>query len=153
MRRNSAISLSALALVLACAGQPAAAQETEAGARACVSEIDRISESFSLSGANESGRTFTQEPSTRKGATLGPQEHKEINEILQRARTAGEHGDGQACAQGLAQARMALRQVGVGGAQPGAPPRFGPNTRSGGGTSGGATGGGANGGGSGSGGR
>lgn len=149
MHRSTAMSLSALALVLACAGQPAAAQETEA--RACVSEINRISESFALSGANDSNRTFAQEPSTRKGATLGPQEQKEINEILQRARTAGEHGDGQACAQGLAQARTALRQVGVGGAQPGAPPRLGPNPRSG-GASGGATGGDASGGGSGSGG-
>ena len=150
MVRSTALSLSALALVLAHAGLPAAAQEE---ASACVKEIDRLSNSFSLPGRNDTDSAFAQEPSTRKGATLGPEQHKQISEILQNARTAGERGDGQACAQGLAQARMALRQAGVGGSQPGAPPPLGPNTRSGGGTSGGATGGGASGGGGGSGGR
>ncbi len=148
MYRSAAMSLPMLALALICAARPAAAQD----ASACVDAVDRLSESFSLAGANENGSTIAQEPSARKGASLGPEQHKQITDLLRQARTAGERGDGKSCAQSLGQARAGLREARIGSAQPGSPRGAGLSTESGDGTSGGVTGGGASGGGSSSGG-
>jgi hypothetical protein len=112
-----------------CLARPAIAQD----ARACVNEVDRLSASFSIEGGNDNA--IAHRPSARQGASLQPEQHKQISEILQEARAAGDNGDGQACAQGLGRARTALRQAGIGSAQPGAPAGTGLSPGSSGGSS------------------
>jgi hypothetical protein len=131
MHRSTSLSLPALALALTCATQPATAQD----ASACVNEVERLSESFSLAGANEQQGAIAQKPSARQGASLGPEQHKQISDLLQDARTAGERGDSQGCIQRLGQARTALREGGIGSAQPGSPTGTGLSPGSGGGAS------------------
>lgn len=112
-RRTSA---SVLVLALAYMAQPAAAQD----ARACVNEVQRLSESFPITDTKGQGsEAVTQAPSARQGATLGEEQKKHLDDLVRQARTAGEQGDGALCTQKLGEARVALREAGIGSTQPG----------------------------------
>src|SRR5688500_4728582 len=115
MYRGTLLPLSLMLLAITCLSRSAAAQDARAG----VNELDRLSSSFSIESGSD--RAIGERPSARQGAALQPGQHKQISEVLQQARAAGERGDGQACTQGLVRAREALRQAGIGSAQPGAP--------------------------------
>jgi hypothetical protein len=108
-----------LALALTGIAQPAAAQD----ARACVNEVQRLSEAFPLIGGHggRAGAAIAQAPGARKGAGLGEEQHRQIGDLVQEARAAGERGDGGGCLQRLAEARALLRQAGLGSRQPGSP--------------------------------
>jgi|SRR5689334_293088 len=111
---RSALSVAGLVALIGLPS-PAVAQD----AKACVNEVDRLSSSFSIEGGNDNA--IAQRPSARQGASLTTEQHKQISDVLRQAREAGENGDGAACTQGLGRARVALRQAGIGSAQPGAP--------------------------------
>jgi hypothetical protein len=134
MVRGVFTGASGLFLAMTCLAPIAGAQD----ARACVNEVDRLSSSFAIEGGNDSA--IAQRPSARQGASLQPEQHRQISDLLQQARAAGENGDGQACTQGLGRARIALRQAGIGSAQPGAPAGTGLSTGSSAGSAGGAAG-------------
>jgi hypothetical protein len=109
-------SASVLVLALACIAHPSAAQD----ARACVNEVQRLSESFPITDTKGQGsEAVTQAPSARQGATLGDEQKKHLDDLIHQARTAGEQGDGALCTQKLAEARVALREAGIGSSQPG----------------------------------
>ncbi|HYD32637.1 MAG TPA: hypothetical protein VEB64_17480 [Azospirillaceae bacterium] len=88
------------------------------------------------SGNAEPGR-IAQEPGVRAGASLGDEQRRRIQDLIQQAQSAGERGDGAGCLQRLGEARGLLRQAGVGSTQPGSPAGFGGTT----GTTTGGTGG------------
>jgi hypothetical protein len=108
-----------LALALTGIAQPAAAQD----ARACVNEVQRLSEAFPLVGGHgdQAGAAIAQAPGARKGAGLGEEQRRQIGDLVEEARAAGERGDGAGCLQRLAEARALLRQAGLGSRQPGSP--------------------------------
>ena len=111
---RSALSVAGLVALMAL---PSSAVGQDA--KACVNEVERLSSSFSIESGNDNA--IAQRPSARQGASLTPEQHKQISDVLRQARAAGENGDGAACTQGLGRARVALRQAGIGSAQPGAP--------------------------------
>lgn len=108
----SRLFLSVLALTLAT--PPAVAQD----ARACANEVERLAESFAPLGA---GERLEQQPSARRGAALDDQQSKSVQDLIGQARDAGRRGDGALCLQKLADARVMLRQAGLGSVQPGSP--------------------------------
>jgi hypothetical protein len=107
--------LSVLAVALTWGVSPAAAQEADA----CVDEVQRLAESFSLEPGREVDAAIAQAPSARKGASLGNEQRRQIGELVEAARNAGEQGDGAGCVQRLSEARLLLRQAGIGSGQPG----------------------------------
>ena len=112
-----------LVLALTCAARPALPQE----ARACVNEVQRLSEGLPL--VHAEGReedALAQEPGARKGASLPDERRKQIEDLVRQAGAAGEQGDGQGCLKGLAEARALLREAGLGSSQPGSATYGGP---------------------------
>lgn len=113
------IPMAMLVLALVGIAQPAAAQD----ARACVNEVQRLSEAFPLTGGSGQASTaIAQAPGARKGAALGDEQRRQIGNLVQEARAAGEQGDGTGCLQRLAEARALLREAGLGSRQPGSAP-------------------------------
>jgi hypothetical protein len=88
-------------------------------AQACLDEVRRLTEVFPLDERGDQAANIAAQPATRKGAALGQGQRKAIGDQIERARAAGEGGEGAGCMAGLAQARAGLREGGVGGAQPG----------------------------------
>jgi hypothetical protein len=109
------LPLSVLAAALTWAAQPDAAQDADA----CRNEVQRLAESFSLAPDGQMDAAIAQEPSARKGAELGNEQRRQIGELVRAAREAGERGDGASCLQRLGEARLLLRQAGIGSGQPG----------------------------------
>lgn len=114
MHRATPASL--LVLAMAGAPEPAAAQD----ARACADEVQRLAEGFGLNETTgQVDAAIAQEPSAREGASLQRGQRQQLGDLIQQARTAGERGDSQVCLQRLTEARVILRQAGVGSVQPG----------------------------------
>jgi hypothetical protein len=138
MNRRAPSTVLALALAARLV-EPAAAQEEEA--QACGDEVQRLEEAFPLDEATgEQAAAIAEEPSARKGAELERGQRQQVGDLIRRARAAAERGDGQACLQGLAEARALLREAGVGGGQPGLATDASPGTGSTGSGSAGAAG-------------
>jgi peptidoglycan DL-endopeptidase CwlO len=138
MSRRAPPTVLALALAARLV-EPAAAQEEEA--QACGDEVQRLEEAFPLDEATgEQAAAIAQEPSARKGAGLETGQRQRVGDLIRRARAAAERGDGQACLQGLAEARALFREAGVGGGQPGLATDASPGTGSTGSGSAGAAG-------------
>jgi hypothetical protein len=109
-------SAAVLVLVLMYAVRPALAQD----ARACANEVQRLSEGLPLLHAEgREGETLAQEPGARKGASLPDERRQHIADLVRQAAAAGERGDGQGCVKGLGEARVLLREAGLGSSQPG----------------------------------
>jgi hypothetical protein len=142
MRRLAPATVLASAILLACLVEPGATVAQEAEARACADEVGRLEAAFPLDEATgEQASAIAREPSARKGAALESGQRREVGDLIRQARAAAERGDGQACLQGLAQARALLREAGVGGGQPGLATSASPGTgSSGGGAAGGGGG-------------
>lgn len=110
------IPLPLLALTLTCLAGPASAQD----AGACAKEVGRLSDAFGVdAGSGEAEVALAQEPGSRKGAAMSSEQRRQVGDLVQQARRAGEQGDSKGCLQGLAEARALLRQAGLGGGQPG----------------------------------
>lgn len=109
-------SAAVLVLALMYAVRPALAQD----ARACANEVQRLSEGLPLLHAEgREGETLAQEPGARKGASLPDERRQHIADLVRQAAAAGERGDGQGCVKGLGEARVLLREAGLGSSQPG----------------------------------
>lgn len=125
MRRVSGLLIAtALMTALAHAGS---AQEADA----CRDEVQRVSETFGFL-RTEAGDSaaVAQEPGTRQGAELGDTQRREITDLLEQARSAGETGDGAGCLEALRTARVMLREAGFGSPLPGAATQAGSATGS-----------------------
>jgi hypothetical protein len=106
-----------LALVLPLAG--AAADARGQDAQACVDEVARLVERFPLDAEGEQARAIAGAAGARKGAALSEGQRRAIGSDIEQARAAGGRRDGKACLEHLNAARLALREGGLGGLQPG----------------------------------
>jgi hypothetical protein len=104
-----------LALAMTCIARAAGAQD----AGACVDEVQRLAEGLPVLHDQASAGAIAQEPGTRKGASLGEDQRRQIDAVIEQARTAGEKGDGGGCMRDLTEARALLREAGFGSTQPG----------------------------------
>ena len=87
--------------------------------RTRANEVQRLSEGLPLLHAQgREGETLAQY-SARKGASLPDERRQHIADLVRQAAAAGEQGDGQGCVKGLGEARVLLREAGLGSSQPG----------------------------------
>jgi len=107
-----------VALLALCCTLPAPAHAA-ADAAACVDEVARLTERFPINAEGEQTKPLAGTAGARKDASLSAADRRAIGDQIETARAAGERGDGEACLRNLAQARTALRESGVGGAQSG----------------------------------
>ncbi|WP_119462364.1 hypothetical protein [Rhodospirillaceae bacterium SYSU D60014] len=121
MRPSTAFSIAAL--VLACGAQPFATRPAAAqDAQACENEVQRLSEAFPIIDAQgQESTAIAQQPSARKGVSLGTEQRRQLDDLVEQARAAGERGDSRGCLQRLTEARTFLREAGIGSAQAGSP--------------------------------
>jgi hypothetical protein len=104
-----------LALAVTCIARAAVAQE----AGSCADEVQRLAEGLPVVHDQASAGAIAQEPGTRKGASLGEDQRRQVSSLIEQARTAGKEGDGARCMQSLTEARALLREAGFGSTQPG----------------------------------
>jgi hypothetical protein len=113
MRRS--ITPSVVALALTCMAQSVVAQD----AGSCVDEVQRLDEGLPVLHDQASAGAIAQEPGTRKGASLGEDQRRQIAALVEQARTAGKKGDSEGCMRSLTEARGLLREAGFGSGEPG----------------------------------